>query len=145
MTAQEEAQNILHLTQNNIMQSMQIVETQLNTLYTRAQVLLSLAGIVITVTGFSGRIIAGTTLTGQILIISGLATVLFSALWVYSKVMGIKWITGELKPDAIETLVTIIERRNKKTKAYCVGGKILGIGLFLYCTAVATMLLNPVM
>jgi len=46
------------------LRSYEIVERQLGVLVLRAQVMLSLSGIVITVTGFSGRAIAETKLRG---------------------------------------------------------------------------------
>jgi hypothetical protein len=143
MTAKEEANNILSLTKNDMLKALELLEKQLNTLHLRAQVLMSLAGIVITVTGFSGRLIAATSPISQILVISGLATVLTSAVWVFSQVMGIKWVTMGLTENAAESLEKIIERRNRKTRAYSQGGVILCVGLLLYAIAFAMMLLNP--
>jgi hypothetical protein len=143
MTPKEEAQKIFQLCGKDLLKSLVILENHLNTLHTRAQVLISLAGIVITVTGFSGRIIAGTNLPAQILIISGLAIVLISAVFVTRKVMRVKWVTTDIQDDSIETLVTVINRRNRKTRAFYTGGIILSIGLLLYCAAISIMLLNP--
>ena len=143
MTEQEEVYNILALTGQSMIKALEILEKQLNTLYQRAQILLSLAGVVVTVTGFSGRLIAGTSLMAQILVITGLGTVLASAVWVYLRVMGIKWITAEVAEVSQASLELVIHRRNKKTRAYTAGGRILLIGLFFYSTAFALMLLNP--
>ena len=143
MTTKEEAQKIHQLCGKDLLKSLEILERHLNTLHTRAQVLISLAGIVVTVTGFSGRLIAGTNLSAQILIISGLAIVLLSAVFVTRKVMRVKWVTTDIQDDSIETLETVINRRNQKTKAFYTGGIILSFGLFLYCTAISIMLLNP--
>ena len=143
MTAKEEANNILSLTKNDLLKALELLEKQLNTLHLRAQVLMSLAGIVLTVTGFSGRLIAATSLISQILVIFGLATVLTSAVWVFSQVMGIKWVTTGFSRNATESLEKIIERRNRKTRAYTLGGIILCVGLLFYAIAFAMMLLNP--
>ena len=143
MTAKEEANNILSLTKNDLLKALELLEKQLNTLHLRAQVLMSLAGIVLTVTGFSGRLIAATSLISQILVIFGLATVLTSAVWVFSQVMGIKWVTTGFSGNATESLEKIIERRNRKTRAYTLGGIILCVGLLFYAIAFAMMLLNP--
>jgi len=143
MSANEEANRILSLTGNDMLKALELLEKQLNTLHSRAQVLMSLAGIVVTVTGFSGRLIAATSLVSQSLVISGLATVLTSAVWVFSRVMGIRWVTSGLTKDHIDSLEKIIERRNKKTRAFSRGGIILCVGLFLYSIAFAMMLINP--
>jgi len=142
ITADKEARQIIALVNNNFLQALNILEGQMNVLHMRAQVLMSLAGLVITVTGFSGRTIAGTSLTAQILIIAGLATVLTSAVWVFLKVMSVKWLTSENLAEEHQSLVEIIDRRNRKTRAFVSGGKILCFGLFLYATAFALMLLH---
>ena len=142
-TPEEEAEQLLSLTKDDLLRSIETIERQLFAIYQRAQILLSLAGVVLTVTGFSGRIIAGTSLIAQILVISGLATVLASAMWVYMRVMSIRWVTTQLCEDPVECLVILIERRNYKTKAFWMGGKILCVGLILYCASVSLMLLNP--
>jgi hypothetical protein len=142
MNTKEEANKILSLTNQDLLKALELLEKQLNTLHARAQVLMSLAGIVVTVTGFSGRLIAATSLISQILVISGLVTVLISAVWVFSRVMGIKWVTIGLTENSAESLEKIIERRNRKTRAYSRGGVILCVGLVLYSIAFAMMLLN---
>ncbi|MCU0642857.1 MAG: hypothetical protein MUC94_01155 [bacterium] len=143
MNTKEEATKILSLTNQDMLKALELLENQLNTLHARAQVLMSLAGIVVTVTGFSGRLIASTSLISQILVIAGLVTVLISAVWVFSRVMGIKWVTAGLTENQSESLERIIERRNRKTRAYSRGGVILCVGLVLYSIAFALMLLNP--
>jgi NADH:ubiquinone oxidoreductase subunit 2 (subunit N) len=143
MIVKEEANKILSLTNHDMLKALELLEKQLNTLHARAQVLMSLAGIVVTVTGFSGRLIAATSLISQVLVISGLVTVLSSAVWVFSRVMGIKWVTTGLTENDTESLEKIIERRNRKTRAYSRGGVILCVGLLLYSIAFAIMLLHP--
>lgn len=143
MSPNEEANKILLLTNNDLLKALELLEKQLNTLHLRAQVLMSLAGIVITVTGFSGRLIAATSFISQILIIAGLVTVLISAVWVFARVMGIKWVTSNLTANSADSLEKIIERRNRKTRAYSRGGIILCVGLLFYAIAFAMMLLNP--
>ena len=46
------------------------------------------------------------------------------------------------KNDLMKGIETI-DRRNYKTKAYWMGGKVLCVGLILYCASVSLMLLNP--
>ena len=136
-----EAEKILSLTENNMLRSLELLERQLNALYTRAQVLMTLCGVVITVTGFSGRKIADTSLIAQLSIIFGLLIVLTSAIWIWRKVMNVKWITASLEGDPTDILCSIIQRRNNKTKAYTQGGIILCAGFMVYCIAIAQMLL----
>ena len=144
MTTREEAQAILNLVGGDLSRAVQIVQNQLDVLYTRAQVLTSLAGIVVTVTGFSGRLIASTDRAAQILVILGLATVLLSAGYVIRNVMQIRWVTCDLSDDREATIATVIQRRDAKTRGLRIGGVILFSGLVLYFGAIALMLAHPV-
>jgi hypothetical protein len=143
MTAREEAVAILSICSDDVLKCLEILERQLMVIHGRAQVLISLAGVVVTVTGFSGRIIANTCPTSQFCIIFGLALALTAAGYTFLKVMNLRWVTSELSSSPLDTLETIITRRNLKTRAYAAGGKILGVGLIFYGIAVALMLLNP--
>ncbi len=140
-----EAEYIRKITDGDLLKIHTILDHQLSVLQSRAQVLVSIAGIVITVTGFSGRIIAGTHIVSQILVIAGLFTVLASAVYVLTKVMRIRWITGIMKDgdDSPESLIKILKMRNMKNHAFRIGSIILFIGLVFYCIAISIMLMNP--
>ena len=144
MNVEEEARAILEMVGCDLSRAVQIVQNQLDVLYARAQVLTGLAGIVVTVTGFSGRLIASTNRPAQFLVISGLAVVLFSAFFVIRKVMHIRWVTSELSGDPAATIMRVLVRRDEKTRAMRTGGLILFSGLLLYFCAFALMLANPV-
>lgn len=144
MSPQNEAKAILKLCKEDSKAALEIVESQLNTLYARAQILLSLAGIVVTVTGFSGRLIAGSSPLAQYLLVAGLLVSLGSAVWICFNVMPIRWVTGYLEGAPIMAIEAILRRRDQKTKAYRIGSRILCVGLTLYCISIALMLLNPI-
>ena len=137
----KEAKDILSLCDNNLCKSLEMLEKQLNVLQSRSQVLMTLAGVVLTITGFSGQRIAGTSRFAQICVITGLTVVLLSAIWIWRKVLSVKWITSDLSGEPIEILSRVIERRNIKTRAYMVGGFILCSGFVIYSIAFAKMLL----
>jgi hypothetical protein len=144
MSTREEARAILDLVGGDFARAVAIVQSQLDTLYTRAQVLTTLAGIVVTVTGFSGRLIASTNPLAQALVIIGLAIVLVSAFHVIRHVMHIRWVTSMLSADPEATIASVLVRRDEKTRGLRVGGLILFAGLSLYFVALALMLANPV-
>ena len=102
---------------------------------------MSLAGIVLTITGFSGHRIAGSGRVAQVCVIAGLAVVLFSAIWVWKKVLNIRWMTSDLQGENEEILSQIIDRCNAKTRAYTIGGFILCMGFVIYSVAFARMLI----
>ncbi len=118
MNTESEAKAILKLCEGNLKAALEMAERHLNTIYTRAQVLLSLAGMVVTVTGFSGRLIAGSSTLAQLFLIAGLFVSLGSAIWVFLRVMRVRWVTVFLDQDAESALEETLIRRNRKTKAY---------------------------
>lgn len=144
LDSKTEASRILAMCDNNLQAAMAVIERQFNTLHNRAQVLFSFCGIVITVTGFSGRLIAGTSDLAQGLIIAGLAVVVACAFYMFHSVMTLRWATQRLAESNEETILRVIRRRNLKTSAYRRGGYILFVGIILYGLAIAIMLLNPV-
>lgn len=143
MNTRNEAKAILKLTNGDLKSALEIAERQLNIIYARAQVLLSLAGIVVTITGFSGRLIAGSSTLAQLFLISGLFVSLGSAIWVFLRVMRVRWVTVILEQNPEHALEEVLHRRNRKTKAYKAGGVILCLGMALYCVAISLMLLDP--
>lgn len=136
-----EIESVLKLCEHNLKAALQIYEHQLNVLQTRAQVLMGLAGVVLSITGFSGHRIASTGRIAQFSVILGLGTVLISAVWVWKKVMNVRWITDDLYGTSEEILSRIIDRRNAKTAAYVKGGYLLCAGFSIYSVAFAMMLL----
>ena len=96
LTSKAEAARILSMCGNNLQEAMAVVERQFNTLHNRAQVLFSFCGIVITVTGFSGRLIAGTSDVAQALIVGGLMVVVGCAFYMFHSVMTLRWATQRL-------------------------------------------------
>lgn len=144
MDSGTEARRILEMCGNSLGEAMAVLERQFTTLHNRAQVLFSFCGVIVTVTGFSGRLIAGTNRAAQILIVAGLAVVIACAFYVYHKVMTLRWATQRLSSSSEETMIRVIERRNLKTAAYKRGGYLLFVGIILYGAAIAIMLLNPV-
>ncbi len=136
----EEAQCLLDLRNQDVLAVLTIIETQLNVVYARSQVLVGLAGAVITVTGFSGKYIAETSSLAQSLAISGLAIVLTATVWVFLRVMGIRWATTGITDDKLGTIERLLERRDQKTTAYAIGGAIMCLGLLTYGSAVALLL-----
>lgn len=140
LSAREEAERLYQLCQEDYLKALSFVEAQLNVVYTRAQVLVGIAGMVITVTGFSGRRIADTSRLAQYFIVIGLAIVLAATVWVFLRVMRISWASSSLSDDACASLTELIEYRNRKTISYEIGGKILALGLITYGAAVSMML-----
>jgi len=122
---------------------MAMLERQFGVLHNRAQVTLVLCGVVISTTGFSGRLVAGTNTLSQVLIIGGMALIVLAAAVTVRGVLHLRWLTMQGGAGTAQWLVTSLAYRDKKT-AYCrVGVIILLVGLVLYGGALAVTLLNP--
>src|SRR5204863_3600495 len=114
--ARDEAERILALTGGDRLRAFEIVERQFGTLVLRTQVLLSLSGIVITVTGFSGRAIAQTSLAARLSISVGIFVVLAAAALAIGGVLRLRWLTQTLDDDAASTLARAIGIRDRKAR-----------------------------
>jgi hypothetical protein len=122
---------------------MAMLERQFLVLHNRSQVMLGLCGIVITTTGFSGRIIAGTNFVGQLLIVNGIALVLLSATVVVWGTLHLRWLSQQAGDDTRTWIMTVLRYRDRKTDSYRLGIALMLAGLTLYVAAIGVMLLNP--
>jgi hypothetical protein len=134
-----EAADILELANGDLPRAFEHVERQHGTLVLRTQVLLSLCGIVITVTGFSGRSIAQSGMLARACIVAGLFVVLSAAVVAMIGVLRLRWLTQLVHGnDPLETLVRCLEPRELKTRRLAMVLFVLGFAL--YCVAIAIML-----
>ena len=144
MTREDEADRILAMYgSDNVPRVMELLERQFAILHNRAQVLLTLCGVVITVTGFSGRLVAGTNRLAQVLIIGGVTLSLVAAVTVVRGVLHLWWLTQHPGDLPRAWLIHALGYRDRKTRAYRVAIIVLAIGLTLYVGAIAVMLLYP--
>lgn len=120
-----------------------LLERQFAVLTGRAQMLLGLSGIVITTTGFSGRAIASTGLLAQWLIVSGIFFVLSGAVAIVWGILRLNWVTQLIHTDIRVALIQMLAYRDRKTRAYRMGLILLIIGLTLYVSAIALMVMAP--
>ncbi|MEW5738672.1 MAG: hypothetical protein AB1938_07075 [Myxococcota bacterium] len=138
--ARDEVRRIIAFSNGDKARAFDVVEKQLSVLVLRTQVLLSLSGIVVTVTGFSGRTIAQTSEVARALIAVGIVVVLLSAGVAIGGVLRLKWLTQELGDDLEATLVRMLELRNSKAKFLSVALVAFVVGFGCYVAAIALML-----
>jgi hypothetical protein len=123
------------------MEAFNILEKQMGVLVMRAQVMLSLSGIVITVTGFSGRAVAETGLVARASIALGLVVVLAAAVVSIGGVLRLRWLTQLLvEDDPVGSIVRAIEVRDRKARLLSASLKLFICGFALYCFAVAQLI-----
>jgi hypothetical protein len=139
--AESEARRILTLCNDDHLRAFEMIQNQLGVLVLRAQVMLSLSGIVITVTGFSGRAIAETSALARLSIVAGLFIVLAAAVVAVAGVLRLKWLTQTLSDDSLASLAKGIELRDTKARFLGVALSLFVVGFSLYCIAVAQLLI----
>jgi hypothetical protein len=109
----------------------------------RTQVLLSLSGIVITVTGFSGHAIARTGLAARLSITIGIVLVLAAALTAIGGVLRLRWLSQMVGDEVSVTLDRGIALRERKARWLAAAMILFGIGFSCYCVAIAQLLMDP--
>ncbi|MDF7807959.1 hypothetical protein P4E94_10960 [Pontiellaceae bacterium B12219] len=99
---------------------------------TRAQMLLGLATICLTITGFSGPRMAQSNAYSRFFIAFGLSFVLASVIAIVTGPLRLRWITAWRVDSLDETLLENLRRRDSKTRFYRVATLLLLIGLTGY-------------
>ncbi|HTJ81713.1 MAG TPA: hypothetical protein VL400_08300 [Polyangiaceae bacterium] len=135
-----EVAHLLELYEGDAVKIMGRIEAQLSILASRAQTLLSLAGITITVTGFSGANIAKTGKLASTSIVLGLVLVLVSAAVTMNGILRVEWTTRLGRGTLEQSIRRAIAVRDQKTRAYSLALKVLIVGLALYVTSVGLLL-----
>lgn len=138
----EEIDRILKLTNADTERAFGLVERQLSVLVLRTQVMLSLSGIVITVTGFSGKAIAQTNELARTLVSAGILIVLAAAATAIGGVLRLKWLTQELGEDLRQTLDRMLQVRDEKSRFLSAALVLFIVGFSCYCIAIAQMLMH---
>jgi len=101
-------------------------------LQSRAQMLLGLVAICLTITGFSGPQIARSSLNAKICLTFGLFGVLAAAIILVLGPLQLRWGTQRRAATVDESLIAQIAHRNKRTTKYHVASVVLVIGLAGY-------------
>ncbi len=140
MADADEVKRILTLTKGDPGKGYELVQSQFSVLVLRTQVMLSLSGIVITVTGFSGRAIAQTSELARTLVAVGILVVLAAAAVAIGGVLRLRWLTQELTDDPQSTLERMLDIRDAKSRFLSAALLLFVLGFACYCVAIALML-----
>mmetsp|Transcript_11079 Transcript_11079/g.26886 ORF Transcript_11079/g.26886 Transcript_11079/m.26886 type:complete len:289 (+) Transcript_11079:125-991(+) len=110
---------------------------QLDHVKNEAQTILGLAGLAITVTGFSGGnvIKAGGIASG--FLVGGICLIWISGVIAMWSITDIKWITEMLDPELNRMCHNVTTRRNRFQTNLIISTVFLGAGLFCYLAAVS--------
>lgn len=121
--------------------AMERVTWQFNTIQSRSQLLLTLATITLTITGFSGPKIAQSSTAARWGLSVGLLLVMIAVILLLSN-LRIRWLSLFLTGDAERDLAAMMQHRNEKTRWYLVQITILGTGLVTYVSAIIIYLVQ---
>ena len=136
-----EVAHLVELYRGDGPQIMARIESQLMILATRAQTLLSLAGITITVTGFSGHnMVRGGHLSTAAMVV-GMLCVLGGIVRTLYTLRGLRWVSQELDDDLYITARAVIARRDEEQRALGGAGALVvaGLGAYLLAVVLAAM------
>ncbi|MGE4490256.1 MAG: hypothetical protein AB7E95_12005 [Kiritimatiellales bacterium] len=101
-------------------------------LQTRSQMILGLATICLTITGFSGPRMAASNALSRFFIGFGLSFVLAAVIAVVAGPLRFRWVTAWKADSLDETLIENIRRRDSKTRLYRIATFLLLTGLTGY-------------
>lgn len=119
--------------------ALRLLMAQFTVLQTRAQLLLTVGTVALTITGFSGPRIAAAGDFQRLGLAAGLALVLGAMLLVLGGSLRIRWVTQFRRPeggDDAALLAQIVCYRDRKTRLFFVESYLLLAGLSAYVTAV---------
>jgi hypothetical protein len=142
LNPREEAATLLeyHRGEHSMASSMAVLSHQFQVIQARSQLLLSLAALVLTITGFSGPKIAATNSATRALMICGIVLDVVSIGVLLIQSLKVRWSTQIRGASDLETLELIILNRNKKTTHYFVALVLLVLALGSYIGSVALYL-----
>ena len=122
-------------------QKFDVLTDSFNVLQNRAQMLLSLITITLTITGFSGPAIAASSTLARFAIALGLVLVLLSAFILMVGPLRLNWCTRSRADSVDQTLIVLIMQRNQRTRRYHLASITLVVGLIGYVTSVISFLI----
>ena len=140
MNPDEEARSLLaRFSELTVCQ--QVITHQFDVLQSRSHMMLTLATLTLTITGFSGPKIAASKVVSQYAMILGLVFVLAAVVVTLAGTLRIRWLTQVGQGDAEAVIRDMIVYRNQKTRLFRIELTLLVLGLTFYVLSVITYML----
>lgn len=142
MDPREEAARLVQVFAGSPRELVAFLSNQLSVLKSQAQILMGLAGLIITVTGFSGHnmVRAGWLSAGAM--IGGIAIVLVAIIVTMRALAQVRWVSQDLSDDLAKTATAVITRRNRQQRALSLASACVAVGLALYLLSVVMAALS---
>ncbi len=136
-TPESEAQQLLaQQGERGIKGAVDTLMQQFQVLQTRAQIMLTITTLALTITGFSGPKIAAAGAFARTSMVLGILLVLASTLLILGGSLRIQWVTQFKADDDHSLIVSILRYRNAKTKLFFAEICLLVAGLACYVGSV---------
>jgi hypothetical protein len=118
-----------------------VLMQQFNVLQTRAQMMLTITTLTLTITGFSGPKIAASGMFAKGAMVAGILSTLASTLLILGGSLRIRWVTQFQGEDDLDLVTRVVRYRNSKTKLFFTEICLLVIGLSFYVASVVAYFL----
>ena len=139
---QVEGENLAALLNDNPAALISFLSGQLSVLKTQAQMIMGIAGLIITVTGFSGHhMVRGGTMS-TVAMVTGIVLVMGGVLQTVRTLSKIRWVSQDLGGPLAAVAARIITRRNQEQRALSISGALVSGGLFAYLISVVLAALH---
>lgn len=136
MNTEAEAGELAKVFEGRTAELVGFLSGQLAVLRGQAQTYLGIAGVCISVTGFSGHnmVNAGPLSAGSMIV--GILLILIAVVIALRSMAAIRWVTQDLGSAPAELARRVIERRNHEQRSLGRAGALIGVGLGFYLCAV---------
>ncbi len=138
----DEARRIAQLFAKEPLQLVSLLSGQLSVLKSQAHMLMGLAGLAITVTGFSGHHMVRGGVLSTAAMIGGISCILAAIIITLRAVIRLRWVTQDLGDDLERTARSVIARRDAQQRALTLAGGLVATGLCGYLLAVVLAALS---
>jgi hypothetical protein len=135
-----EAVALLQLHDGRLAPAMAVISSHFSVIQARSQLLLTLATLTLTITGFSGPTMAHSGWSARIGMVLGLVLVLAGVILLLATLRA-TWLTKLVESDPALSLARMIAYRDGKTRTYRWQLTLLSLGLSSYVFAVVAYLL----
>ncbi|MFI5358227.1 MAG: hypothetical protein ACHQ4G_12920 [Opitutales bacterium] len=119
-----------------------VLMQQFNVLQTRAQIMLTITTLTLTITGFSGPKIAAAGMFAKAAMVAGILATLASTLLILGGSLRIRWVTQFQGATDLEFVTRVLGYRNRKTRLFFAEICLLVAGLACYVASVVAYFLT---
>ena len=138
----EEANHLVDLFEGRTPELLALLSSQLTVLKNQAAMLMGLAGLTVTVTGFSGHLMVRAGPAAWIPMVVGILAILVAVVVTLRVMLPVRWVTQGLAADLGRSVEATIGHRNHQQRGLSWAGGLVALGLCGYLLAVVVAALR---